>query len=79
MPIYHKLGKIPSKRHTIFEKPGGGLYYEQLFGTIGFDGMSSLLYHLHRPHHGQGHSGAGGCVTQNCRGKKHDGPQAHRV
>ena len=49
MPIYHKLGKIPSKRHTQFEKPNGGLYYEQLFGTIGFDGMSSLMYHQHRP------------------------------
>ena len=49
MPIYHTLGKIPQKRHTIFEKPEGGLYNEQLFGTIGFDGMSSLLYHLHRP------------------------------
>lgn len=49
MPIYHTLGNIPPKRHTIFEKPPGGLYYEQLFGTIGFDGMSSLLYHVHRP------------------------------
>jgi homogentisate 1,2-dioxygenase len=49
MPIYHKLGKIPPTRHTVFEKPEGGLYYEQLFGTIGFDGMSSLLYHTHRP------------------------------
>ena len=49
MPIYHKLGKIPQKRHTQFEKPNGGLYYEQLFGTIGFDGMSSLSYHVHRP------------------------------
>lgn len=49
MPIYHKLGKIPPKRHTQFEKPNGGLYYEQLFGTIGFDGMSSLSYHVHRP------------------------------
>ena len=49
MPIYHKLGKIPQKRHTQFEKPDGGLYYEQLFGTIGFDGMSSLSYHIHRP------------------------------
>ncbi|MEO0471144.1 MAG: homogentisate 1,2-dioxygenase [Bacteroidota bacterium] len=49
MPVYHKLGKIPPKRHTIFEKPDGSLYYEQLFGTIGFDGMSSLLYHIHRP------------------------------
>ena len=49
MPIYHQLGKIPHKRHTVFRKPDGGLYYEQLFGTIGFDGMSSLLYHIHRP------------------------------
>ncbi len=49
MPIYHKLGKIPPKRHTIFEKPGGGLYYEQLFGTVGFDGMSSLMYQINRP------------------------------
>lgn len=49
MPIYHRLGKIPPKRHTVFEKPAGGLYYEQLFGTVGFDGMSSLLYHLNRP------------------------------
>jgi len=49
MPIYHKLGKIPPKRHTQFRKADGELHYEQLFGTIGFDGMSSLLYHLHRP------------------------------
>lgn len=49
MPIYHKLGNIPPKRHTQFEKPDGSLYYEQLFGTIGFDGMSSLMYHHHRP------------------------------
>lgn len=49
MPIYHSLGEMPSKRHTIFEKPDGGYYYEQLFGTEGFHGMSSLLYHTHRP------------------------------
>ena len=49
MPFYHKLGKIPHKRHTIFKKPDGSLYYEQLFGTIGFDGMSTNMYHLHRP------------------------------
>lgn len=49
MPIYHKLGKIPHKRHIQFRKPNGELYYEQLFGTIGFDGMSSLMYHIHRP------------------------------
>ena len=49
MPIYHRLGKFPQKRHTIFEKPKGGYYYEQLFGTEGFHGHSSLLYHTHRP------------------------------
>lgn len=49
MPLYHQLGKIPHKRHTTFKKPDGSFYYEQLFGTIGFDGMSSLMYHEHRP------------------------------
>jgi len=49
MPNYHKLGKIPSKRHIQFKKPDGSLYSEQLFGTIGFDGMYSNLYHEHRP------------------------------
>lgn len=49
MPIYHSLGKFPSKRHTTFYKEDGNLHYEQLFGTEGFSGMSSLLYHLHRP------------------------------
>lgn len=49
MPFYHKLGKIPHKRHTQFRKEDGTLYQEQLFGTIGFDGMSSLLYHTHPP------------------------------
>jgi len=49
MPIYHTLGKIPHKRHTTFRKPDGSLHYEQLFGTVGFEGMSSLMYHLHRP------------------------------
>ena len=53
--FYHTLGQIPPKRHTQFSKPAnahgqpGGLYYEQLFGTVGFEGMSSLLYHVHRP------------------------------
>ena len=49
MPIYHKLGNIPHKRHTVFENPKGGIYYEQLFGTEGFNGHSSLLYEVHRP------------------------------
>lgn len=49
MPFYHQLGKIPPKRHTVFRKPNGDLYYEQLFGTIGFEGMYSNMYHEHRP------------------------------
>lgn len=49
MPIYHKLGNVPHKRHIVFKSPSGKLYYEQLFGTEGFSGMSSLLYHIHRP------------------------------
>ncbi len=49
MPIYHSLGKFPHKRHTTFKKADGSLHYEQLFGTEGFSGMSSLLYQLHRP------------------------------
>lgn len=49
MPIYHKLGEIPHKRHTVFRKPNGELYYEQLFGTEGFSGMAALMYHEHRP------------------------------
>jgi homogentisate 1,2-dioxygenase len=49
MPFYHQLGNIPHKRHTVFRKENGELHHEQLFGTIGFDGMSSLLYHLHPP------------------------------
>jgi homogentisate 1,2-dioxygenase len=49
MPFYHKLGEIPHKRHTVFRQKDGSLYHEQLFGTIGFDGMSSLLYHLKPP------------------------------
>lgn len=49
MPFYQKLGEIPSKRHTIFKSEKDEFYYEQLFGTEGFHGMSSLLYHTHRP------------------------------
>jgi len=49
MPFYHKLGSIPHKRHTVFRQANGALHHEQLFGTIGFDGMSSLLYHLQPP------------------------------
>lgn len=49
MPIYHKLGNFPQKRHVIFQSKEGKHYYEQLFGTEGFSGFSSLIYHTHRP------------------------------
>ncbi|MES2836258.1 MAG: homogentisate 1,2-dioxygenase [Bacteroidota bacterium] len=50
MPLYHKVGKFPATRHTTFYKQDGkSLYYEQLFGTEGFHGFSSLLYQVHRP------------------------------
>ncbi len=49
MPRYHTLGKIPPKRHTTFKKSDGSLYQEELFGTAGFSGMSSLIYHLYPP------------------------------
>jgi len=49
MSRYHKLGKIPHKRHTTFKKEDGTLYQEELFGTAGFAGMSSLIYHLYPP------------------------------
>ena len=49
MPFYHKLGDIPNKRHTVFKSESGKHRYEELFGTIGFVGMSSLVYHAQRP------------------------------
>ena len=49
MPFYQKSGRIPHKRHTTFRKSDGSLHHEELFGTIGFDGMSTLLYHEHPP------------------------------
>lgn len=49
MSIYQRHGKIPNKRHTVFQNESGGLYHEELFGTEGFSGTSSLLYHLNPP------------------------------
>lgn len=49
MAFYYKLGEIPHKRHTQFRQPDGSLYAEQLVGTLGFSGVSSLLYHINPP------------------------------
>ena len=49
MSRYVQLGQIPRKRHTQFRKPDGSLYAEQVFGTRGFSGIASTLYHAHLP------------------------------
>jgi homogentisate 1,2-dioxygenase len=49
MPVYQRQGKIPAKRHVVFRSPEGALYHEELFGTEGFSGNSSLVYHLNPP------------------------------
>ena len=49
MPFYHTLGIIPDKRHTVSRQPDGKLYQEELVGTQGFAGLSSLVYHLYPP------------------------------
>lgn len=49
MPIYHTLGTIPHKRHTVFRKPNGELYAEELVSTEGFSSLYSLVYHVHPP------------------------------
>lgn len=49
MPFYHRVGNVARKRHTIFRKPDGSLYHEELFGTEGFSGTSALMYRLNPP------------------------------
>lgn len=49
MPVYHSLGSIPAKRHTVFRKPDGSLYAEELVSTEGFSSLYSLVYHCHPP------------------------------
>jgi len=49
MPYYTKLGEIPKKRHVQFRRPDGAFYSEEVFGTKGFVGPTSTLYHIHPP------------------------------
>lgn len=49
MPYYTKLGEIPPTRHIQFRRPDGALYSEEVFGTEGFVGPTSTLYHIHPP------------------------------
>lgn len=46
---YHRLGKIPHKRHTQFRQEDGSLYAEELVSSKGFSGIYSNLYHITPP------------------------------
>ena len=41
--------RLPSKRHIQFRGPDGRLYAEEVFGTEGFVGPTSTMYHIHAP------------------------------
>ncbi|MDI1290338.1 MAG: homogentisate 1,2-dioxygenase, partial [bacterium] len=49
MPFYINLGQVPKKRHVQFRRPDGALYSEELFGTEGFSGPTSTMYHINPP------------------------------
>jgi homogentisate 1,2-dioxygenase len=49
MPFYTKLGLMPQKRHVQFRRPDGCLYSEEVFGTEGFVGPTTTMYHIHPP------------------------------
>jgi homogentisate 1,2-dioxygenase len=48
MPFYYKQGELPKKRHTLFVK-NDKIIREEVFGTEGFSGRYSILYHLNPP------------------------------
>jgi len=49
MSHYYSLGKIPKKRHTVYRKPDGELYAEQVVSTEGFSDTYSIVYHCYPP------------------------------
>jgi homogentisate 1,2-dioxygenase len=49
MPFYHRLGQLPKTRHTQFRRPDGCLFSEEVFGTEGFVGPTTTMYHIHPP------------------------------
>jgi homogentisate 1,2-dioxygenase len=46
---YVRIGDVPRKRHTWHRDRTGGRLAEELMGEEGFNGSSSLLYHLRSP------------------------------
>jgi homogentisate 1,2-dioxygenase len=49
MPAYQRRGSVPPKRHARFPLPNGQWAAEEVFGTEGFSGNYSILYHLASP------------------------------
>jgi len=49
MTYYRRVGEIPPKRHTRFQRDDGVLYNEELISQHGFSASGSLLYHRERP------------------------------
>ena len=49
MPYYRQVGSVSPKRHIQFRRSDGELYHEEMITTQGFDGASSILYHLSPP------------------------------
>src|SRR5579872_1218535 len=74
MPRYLQLGRVPHKRHTQFRAPDGRLYSEEVFGTRGFSGISSILYHAHPPTQAAKFAHAGSARPEFAE----DGPLRHR-
>ncbi len=74
MPRYVSMGRVPRKRHTQFRAPDGTLYSEEVFGTRGFSGISSILYHAHPPTQVTGFAPAGSVRPEFAE----DGPLRHR-
>ena len=48
VPRYQRVGDVPRKRHTL-HRHDGAVVFEELMGSDGFSGPSSLLYHRHSP------------------------------
>ncbi len=74
MPRYVSMGRVPKKRHTQFRAPDGGLYSEEVFGTRGFSGIASILYHAHPPTQATDFAPAGAIRPEFAE----DGPLRHR-
>ncbi|WP_127817810.1 homogentisate 1,2-dioxygenase [Microbacterium sp. CPCC 204701] len=49
MPYFRTMGSLPTKRRTLFPKPDGGYYSEELVGEEGFSSDLSHAYHVNPP------------------------------